>query len=68
MIYKNTLDFKGKTTGAVSKLLEKNNIISKNVPANKTGPTPGSVQVQILLVVCQRFMMVRTSDSGDGWK
>ena len=29
--------FKGQTTGAVSELLEKNNIISKKVPANKTG-------------------------------
>ena len=29
--------FKGQTTGAVSELLEKNNIISKKGPANKTG-------------------------------
>ena len=68
MIYKNTLDFKGETTGAVSELLEKNNIISNNVPPNKTGPSPGSAQVQILLMVCQRFMLVRISDDGDGSK
>ena len=28
----------------------------------------GSAQVQILLVVCRRFVMVRISDNGPGWK
>ena len=28
----------------------------------------GSVQVQILLVTCQRFAMVRISDNGPDWK
>ena len=28
----------------------------------------GSAQVQILLAACQRFMKVRTSDNGPGWK
>ena len=28
----------------------------------------GSSQVQVLLAVCRRFMMVRISDSGPGWK
>ena len=28
----------------------------------------GSAQVQILLVVCQRFAVVRISNSGPGWK
>ena len=28
----------------------------------------GSAQVQILLVACQRFAMVRISDNGPGWK
>ena len=28
----------------------------------------GSVQVQILLVACERFPMMRISDNGPGWK
>ena len=28
----------------------------------------GSAQVQILLVTCQRFEMVRISNNGPGWK
>ena len=35
---------------------------------NQLSLNSGSVQVQTLLAVCQRFAMVRISDNGSSWK
>ena len=42
--------------------------LMKNSGAVKSDVNSGSAQVQILLVACWRFTMVRISDNGPGWK
>ena len=45
-------------------------VVINTVQLHSTKPelNSGSAQVQILLVTCRRFEMVRISENGHGWK